>query len=274
MADDLLRARGLVVSYGRPAGQIVLHGVDIHVDKGETVGIVGESGSGKTTLGRALLGLVRPLAGSIVFDGGDITTLGEKARRPLRRRMQMIFQDPMSSLNPRHTIGRILIEPILLHGLATGRAAALALVHGALDRVGLSRNTVDRYSYELSGGQRQRIGIARAVVLRPDFVLADEIVSGLDVSTQAQVLQLLKELTGEMHLALAFISHDLSVVRSICQRVVVMREGRVVEEGPCERVFAAPQAAYTRMLIDAIPLPAVDPGWLARGVSTEAAATA
>jgi ABC-type glutathione transport system ATPase component len=256
------------------AGPVVLHGVDIRVGKGETVGIVGESGSGKTTLGRALLGLVKPAAGSVVFDGNDITALDERARRPLRRRMQMIFQDPMSSLNPRHTIGRILIEPILLHRVARNRQTALALVHGMLDRVGLSRGTVDRYSYELSGGQRQRVGIARAVVLRPDFVLADEIVSGLDVSTQAQVLRLLKELTGEMHLALAFISHDLSVVRSICQRVVVMREGRVVEEGPCERVFAAPQAAYTRMLIDAIPLPAVDPGWLTRGASVETGAAA
>jgi peptide/nickel transport system ATP-binding protein len=140
-----------------------------------------------------------------------------------------------------------------------------------LDRVGLSRNTVERYSFELSGGQRQRVGIARAVVLKPDFVLADEIVSGLDVSTQAQVLRLLKELTSEMHLALAFISHDLSVVRSICQRVVVMREGRVVEEGPCERVFTAPADDYTRMLIDAIPLPTVDPGWLTRGAAAEAA---
>ena len=139
--------------------------------------------------------------------------------------MQMIFQDPMSSLNPRHTIGRILTEPVLLHGLAQDHAAALALVQGVLDRVGLQRNTVERYSFELSGGQRQRVGIARAVVLRPDFVLADEIVCGLDVSTQAQVLRLLKELTSEMRLALAFISHDLSVVRSICQRVVVMREG-------------------------------------------------
>jgi peptide/nickel transport system ATP-binding protein len=253
---------------------VVLHGVDIRVGKGETVGIVGESGSGKTTLGRALLGLIKPAAGSVVFDGSDITALDERARRPLRRRMQMIFQDPMSSLNPRHTIGRILIEPILLHGLAKSHAAALALVHGILDRVGLSRGTVDFYSYELSGGQRQRVGIARAVVLRPDFVLADEIVSGLDVSTQAQVLRLLKELTGEMHLALAFISHDLSVVRSICQRVVVMREGRVVEEGPCERIFAAPAAAYTRMLIDAIPLPTTDPGWLSRGASVEVAASA
>jgi dipeptide transport system ATP-binding protein len=280
MADDLLVATGLVVSYGQPRGlpgrgappATVLHGVDLRVGKGETVGIVGESGSGKTTLGRALLGLVRPAAGSVVFDGADITALDERARRPLRRRMQMIFQDPMSSLNPRHTIGRILSEPILLHGLADSRKAALELVYGVLDRVGLSRITVDRYSYELSGGQRQRVGIARAVVLRPDFVLADEIVSGLDVSTQAQVLRLLQELTREMHLALAFISHDLSVVRSICQRVVVMREGRVVEEGRCDHLFAAPTAAYTRMLIDAIPLPSVDPGWLTRGVAADVAA--
>jgi ABC-type microcin C transport system duplicated ATPase subunit YejF len=282
MADDLLVANGLVVSYGRARGLLargqpaatVLHGVDIRVGKGETVGIVGESGSGKTTLGRALLGLVKPASGTILFDGTTITGLDERQRQPLRRRMQMIFQDPMSSLNPRHTIGRILIEPVLLHGLAKTRRAALALVYSVLDRVGLSRMTVDRYSYELSGGQRQRVGIARAVVLRPDFVLADEIVSGLDVSTQAQVLRLLKELTGEMHLALAFISHDLSVIRSICQRVVVMREGRVVEEGPCDRVFAAPAAAYTRMLIDAIPLPSVDPGWLTRGAAVEAAAAA
>jgi ABC-type microcin C transport system duplicated ATPase subunit YejF len=282
MADDLLVANGLVVAYRRTAGPFarghtslpVLQGVDIRVGKGETVGIVGESGSGKTTLGRALLGLIKPVAGSVMFDGSDITALDERARRPLRRRMQMIFQDPMSSLNPRHTIGRILIEPILLHGLAKDHAAARALVNAVLDRVGLPSDTVERYSFELSGGQRQRVGIARAVVLRPDFVLADEIVSGLDVSTQAQVLRLLKELTGEMHLALAFISHDLSVVRSICQRVLVMREGRVVEQGPCERVFAAPGDAYTRMLIDAIPLPAVDPGWLTRDAALEAATAA
>jgi ABC-type microcin C transport system duplicated ATPase subunit YejF len=282
MADDLLVAKGLVVSYERPRGLFargpqsttILHGVDIRVGRGETVGIVGESGSGKTTLGRALLGLVSPASGTVLFDGTYINALDERQRQPFRRRMQMIFQDPMSSLNPRHTIGRILIEPILLHGLAKTRSDALDLVYNVLDRVGLSRITIDRYSYELSGGQRQRVGIARAVVLRPDFVLADEIVSGLDVSTQAQVLRLLKELTGEMHLALAFISHDLSVVRSICQRVVVMRDGRVVEEGPCEQVFAAPAAAYTRMLIDAIPLPSVDPGWLTRGAAAEAAATA
>src|ERR1700678_2726818 len=282
MPDALLVANGLVVSYARPRGLLargpqsttILHGVDIRVGRGETVGIVGESGSGKTTLGRALLGLVEATAGTVTFDGADITALDEKARRQLRRRMQMIFQDPMSSLNPRHTIGRILTEPLVLLGFPKSRAAALSVVHAVLDRVGLSRNTVEPYSFELSGGQRQRVGIARAVVLKPDFVLADEIVSGLDVSTQAQVLRLLKELTSEMHLALAFISHDLSVVRSICQRVVVVREGQVVEEGPCERVFTAPASAYTRMLIDAIPLPTVDPGWLNRGAAVEIAATA
>jgi ABC-type glutathione transport system ATPase component len=169
MADDLLTARGLVVAYGGRSASLpgarklvpVLHGVDIRVGRGETVGIVGESGSGKTTLGRALLGLVEPAAGTVTFDGADITALDEQARRPLRRRMQMIFQDPMSSLNPRHTIGRILTEPLLLHGFADSRKAALSLVRGVLDRVGLSPGTVDRYSFELSGGQRQRVGIAR-----------------------------------------------------------------------------------------------------------------
>jgi peptide/nickel transport system ATP-binding protein len=240
----------------------VLHGVDIKVGKGETVGIVGESGSGKTTLGRSLLGLVTPAAGSVVFDGADISALDEDARRPLRRRMQMIFQDPMSSLNPRHKIGRILIEPILLHGLASDRAAALAVVHDVLDRVGLSRGTVDRYSYELSGGQRQRVGIARAVVLRPDFVLADEIVSGLDVSTQAQILVLLKELRTRLGLTMVFISHDLSLVRVLCDDVAILYHGEIVEYAPVSLVFSAPQHAYTRQLLAAIPLPDVEPGWL------------
>jgi peptide/nickel transport system ATP-binding protein len=279
LAEDLLVATGLVVAYAarsqtpfkhRPTAVPVLHGVDLRIARGETVGIVGESGSGKTTLGRTLLGLVKPLAGSVRFDGIDISALDEAGLRPVRRRMQMIFQDPMSSLNPRHTIGRILIEPLRLHGLARDRAGALALIHDVLDRVGLPRGCLERYSHELSGGQRQRVGIARAVVLKPDFVLADEIVSGLDVSTQAQVLRILKELTSAMHLAMGFISHDLAVIRSICDRVVVMQHGRVVEEGACERVFAAPRAAHTRTLIDAIPLPVIDPGWLSRGLPSDA----
>jgi ABC-type microcin C transport system duplicated ATPase subunit YejF len=271
MAEPLLEARGVMVAYAgrrdllgrRQAAKPVLHGVDISVGRGETVGVVGESGSGKTTLGRALLGLLRPNEGSVRFDGKEIAGLDESAMRPLRRRMQMIFQDPMSSLNPRRLIRNILLAPLLLHG-AGDRAAAEQRVGTVVDRVGLPPSVLDRYPHELSGGQRQRVGIARAVVLAPEFVLADEIVSGLDVSTQAQVLRLLGELKREMKLSMAFISHDLSVVRAVCDRVYVLREGQVVEEGACASVFEAPRAAYTRALIDAIPLPVIDPQWLSR----------
>jgi peptide/nickel transport system ATP-binding protein len=277
---DLLVARDLVLGYGggrdpfglaRPAKPVVDR-VSLAVARGEVVGIVGESGSGKTTLGRALLGLIAPLSGSITFDGQEIAGLGEAAMRPLRRRMQMIFQDPMSSLNPRHTIGRILTGPALLHGVARTRAEAGRLAAMTLDRVGLPASALGRHAHELSGGQRQRVGIARAIMLRPDFIVADEVVSGLDVSTQAQVLRLLGDLTREMGLSMAFISHDLSVIRAICDRVVVMRRGVVAEEGECDAVFAHPRAAYTRGLIDAIPLPVPDPTWLARGVEVEAEA--
>jgi peptide/nickel transport system ATP-binding protein len=184
--------------------------------------------------------------------------------RPLRRRMQMIFQDPMSSLNPRRTIGRTLTAPLLLHGLVDDQAAARRRVEQSLERVGLPASVLARYPHELSGGQRQRVGIARAVVLAPDFVLADEIVSGLDVSTQAQVLRLLGELKREMNLSMALISHDLSVVRAVCDRVYVLSQGRVVEQGRCDLVFDHPQDAYTRTLLDAIPLPVIDPTWLDR----------
>jgi ABC-type microcin C transport system duplicated ATPase subunit YejF len=280
MSDDLLVATGIEVTYGgrrtlsgqRVDGVKVLHGVDISIRRGETIGIVGESGSGKTTLGRALLKLVDISAGSIRFDGTDITRLPDARMRPLRRRMQMIFQDPMASLNPRHTIRRILVEPLLLHGIAKDAAAAERRVCAILERVTLPQSCLDRNPHELSGGQRQRIGIARAALLEPDFVLADEIVSGLDVSTQAQVLNLLKELSTDLGLSMAFISHDLSVIRAICDRVYVMRNGLVVEEGPCDRVFASPASAYTRMLLDAIPLPEVDPEWLERRSESEDAA--
>ncbi|MGA8226296.1 MAG: ATP-binding cassette domain-containing protein [Xanthobacteraceae bacterium] len=272
MAEPLVEARGVFVAYAAQRNLIgrrlpprpVLHGVDVTIGRGETVGIVGESGSGKTTLGRALIGLIRPADGSIRFDGREMIGLTETAMRPLRRRMQMIFQDPMSSLNPRRTIRSILSDPLMLHAIAADRASAERRVEAVMDRVGLPMTVLGRYPHELSGGQRQRVGIARAVVLKPDFVLADEIVSGLDVSTQAQVLKLLGELKREMNLAMAFISHDLSVVRAVCDRVYVLSAGRVVEQGPCESVFKTPAHAYTRTLIDAIPLPVVDADWLAR----------
>jgi ABC-type microcin C transport system duplicated ATPase subunit YejF len=280
MSEPLLTATGLEVTYGGRRtlsgrhfdGVKVLHGVDIEIRRGETIGIVGESGSGKTTLGRALLRLVETSAGEIRFDGTDITHLPDAKMRPLRRRMQMIFQDPMASLNPRHTIRRILVEPLLLHGVAADRRDAERKVAAILERVTLPQTCLDRNPHELSGGQRQRIGIARAALLEPDFVLADEIVSGLDVSTQAQVLNLLKELSTDLGLSMAFISHDLSVIRAICDRVYVMRQGRVVEDGDCERVFLAPASPYTRMLLDAIPLPEIDPDWLWRDGENEDAA--
>lgn len=264
MAELLLEARGIEVTYGNRhrGGVKVLHGVDLHLARGETIGIVGESGSGKTTLGRAILRLVDVSAGEIRFDGQAITTLDDRAMRPLRRRMQMIFQDPMASLNPRHTIRQILGDPLLFHGLARHASEAEERIRRMLDRVGLAAVVLGRNPHELSGGQRQRVGIARAALLEPEFVLADEIVSGLDVSTQAQVLNLLKGLSRDLGLSMAFISHDLSVIRAVCDRVVVMRNGRVEEEGDCARVFAQPQSDYTRLLLDAIPLPEVDADWL------------
>ena len=277
MVEPLLEARGIEVAYGgggglfgraRPAAR-VLHGVDFRIERGEMVGIVGESGSGKTTLGRALLRLVPLSAGAIRFEGKAIESYNVAQMRPLRRRMQMIFQDPMASLNPRHTIRAILTAPLLLHGVAANARAAEARIRETLGLVALPASALDRYPHELSGGQRQRVGIARAALLRPDFVVADEIVSGLDVSTQAQALWLLKNLSREMGLAMAFISHDLSVIRAVCDRVYVMRLGEVVEEGRCETVFAAPKSAYTRLLIDAIPLPVVDPGWLDADLTKE-----
>jgi ABC-type microcin C transport system duplicated ATPase subunit YejF len=277
MPEDLIVARALEVSYGgkrrlngqRVGAAKVLHGVDVRIRHGETVGIVGESGSGKTTLGRALLRLIELDAGVVLFDGHDISRLPEARMRPLRRRMQMIFQDPIASLNPRHTVRRILVEPLLFHRVAHDRADAERRVRQFFDRVGLPVASLDRAPHELSGGQRQRVGIARATLLEPSFVLADEMVSGLDVSTQAQALNLLKTLTRDLGLALAFISHDLSVIRAISDRVYVMRAGRIVEEGRCEDIFAAPKSRYTQLLIDAIPLPEFDPGWLDRDVAPD-----
>ncbi|MES2551419.1 MAG: ATP-binding cassette domain-containing protein [Pseudomonadota bacterium] len=229
----------------------ILRGLSFTIPKGAVVGIVGGSGSGKSTLGRALVRLLEPSGGHVRFDGTDITHLPEAALRPLRRRFQMIFQDPMSSLNPRHRVGTIIAEPQRLHGFD----AIPDRVAKALDQVGLARSFAVRYPHELSGGQRQRVGIARAIALEPDFILADEIVSGLDVSSQAQVLNLLERLVRELGLTLAFISHDLSVIRRLCQRTIVLHRGVIVEDRPTADLFAEPEAAYTRELLEAIPLP-------------------
>lgn len=236
----------------------VLKGLSFDIPRGAVLGIVGGSGSGKSTLGRCLLRLLEPDAGTITFDGRDITHATEEQLRPTRRRFQMIFQDPMSSLNPRHRVRRIIASPLHLHGIdcADTRAAE------ALDMVGLPRTLLDRFPHELSGGQRQRVGIARAIALRPDFILADEIVSGLDVSSQAQVLKLLEDLVAELGLTLAFISHDLSVIRRLCNRIIVMHHGEIVEDAETQAVFDAPRSEYTRSLLAAIPLPDPDQAWL------------
>jgi ABC-type oligopeptide transport system ATPase subunit len=235
----------------------ILKGLSFTIPKGAVVGIVGGSGSGKSTLGRALVRLLEPTDGMIRFDDTDITHLPEATLRPIRRRFQMIFQDPMSSLNPRHRVGTIIAEPLRLHGLD----AIADRVARALDHVGLPQSFASRYPHELSGGQRQRVGIARAIALEPDFILADEIVSGLDVSSQAQVLNLLERLVADLGLTLAFISHDLSVIRRLCQRTIVLYRGEIVEDRPTADLFADPRAAYTRELLDAIPLPDPAQAW-------------
>jgi ABC-type glutathione transport system ATPase component len=235
----------------------ILKGVSFALPRGSVTGIVGGSGSGKSTLGRAMVRLLEPTGGQITFDGTDVTHLSQAQLRPLRRRFQMIFQDPMSSLNPRHRVRTIIAEPLRLHGLDDVAARVLR----ALDHVSLPRTLAGRYPHELSGGQRQRVGIARAIALQPEFILADEIVSGLDVSSQAQVLNLLERLVRDLGLTLVFISHDLSVIRRLCSRVIVLHQGRIVEDQPTAELFAAPQAAYTRDLLAAIPLPDPDQDW-------------
>jgi len=268
MAEPLFSVRGLKVALpdmtrkpliGRAPLAEILKGLDFDLPKGSVTGIVGESGSGKSTLGRALVRLIEPSSGSVTFEGRDIGHLSEAQLRPLRRDLQMIFQDPMSSLNPRHTIFNIIAAPLRQNGLGDRLKERIA---EALQRVGLPQSFASRYRHQLSGGQRQRVGIARALALSPKFVLADEIVSGLDVSTQAQILTLLEKLAAEMGLTVAFISHDLSVIRRLCQQVIVMREGRIVEASATDALFENPKEAYTRDLLAAIPLPEIDGDWL------------
>jgi len=226
--------------------------VSFEVQRGEVLGLVGESGSGKSTLGRALLRLVPVTAGQVTFDGTEVTALSGHDLKNLRRRMQIIFQDPFASLNPRMTVYDTLAEPLLLHGIAT-RGTVAGHVLRLMDDVGLARAFVRKYPHEFSGGQRQRIAIGRALATRPEFVVADEPVSALDVTIQAQILELLRELGREYSLTLLFISHDLAVVRKIADRIVVLHRGKVVEQARTEELFAQPQQAYTRELLQAIP---------------------
>jgi len=262
-SGPLLRTHRLQVHFPITEGLIIerrvgavraVDGVSLDVQPGETLGLVGESGCGKSTFARAVIRLVEPTGGSIHFDGVDITRLGGDEMRRMRRRMQMIFQDPYASLNPRMTIGSMLAEPLRVHGLATGAEAA-ARARELVDIVGLPRNAINRYPHEFSGGQRQRAGIARALAVQPEFIAADEAVSALDVSIQAQIVNLLSELQREFNLTYLFIAHDLSVVRHISDRIAVMYLGEVVELSPAKELYDRPLHPYTTALVSAVPIP-------------------
>ena len=261
-AQPLLQVRGLRMHFPVTEGLIArrhigdvkaVDGVDLAIRRGETLGLVGESGCGKTTMGRCILRLEKPTAGEILYDGVDIAKLDRRELVALRRRIQVIFQDPYSSLNPRQKVGSIISEPMMVHGVEKDARRRFDRVRELLSVCGLNPNFADRYPHEMSGGQRQRVGIARALALNPEFIVCDEAVSALDVSVQAQVLKLLAELRQRLGLSIVFITHDLRVAAQICDLVAVMKDGEVVEQGLAGDVFGHPQHPYTRALLDSIP---------------------
>jgi len=263
--NPLLEVRGLKTWFPVRRGWLSLRkqwvravdGVDLTVRRGRTVGLVGESGSGKTTVGRTILHLIPPTAGQVLFDGQDVFALRGRALRDMRRRMQIIFQDPIGSLNPRMTVGSIVAEPLKVH-FPMSRRQRRAVAGNLLERVGLSGAYLKRYPHEFSGGQRQRIGIARALASQPDFIVCDEPVSALDVSIQAQILNLLKDLQGQLGLSYLFIAHNLAVVEHFADEVAVMYLGRIVEHAPRDALYARPTHPYTRSLLSAVPRPEPD----------------
>jgi oligopeptide transport system ATP-binding protein len=245
--------RGVLID--REVDQVrAVDGISFEIERGETLGLVGESGSGKSTACRAVLQLVKPTSGSIKFEGQEISGLGRRQMRPLRREMQMVFQDPQASLNPRKRIGQIVADPLKRQGVASG-SDLRRQVQELLDRVGLSPEHYNRFPHEFSGGQRQRIGIARALALKPKLVICDEPVSALDVSIQAQIVNLLDDLQDEFGLAYLFVAHDIGVVRHISDRIAVMNHGKIVEQGTADQVCESPKDDYTKKLLAAVPIP-------------------
>lgn len=258
-SDTILEVKGLRKVFPRRVGLwqrddvVAVDDVSFRLMRGKTLGIVGESGSGKTTAGLCAVRLHQASAGQILFDGKDLLAMSESALMPLKRRLQIVFQNPYASLNPRFTVGQILNEPMMLHGIGSSTAERALKLNDLLDRVGLPANSVNRYPHEFSGGQRQRIAIARCLALTPDVIVCDEAVSALDVSVQAQVLNLLKDLQHEFSLSYLFISHDLGVVRYMADDLIVMHQGRVVEQGSADSIYNNPKHAYTRELLQAVP---------------------